>query len=72
MTVGKRIRAARRKLGWTQTQLGDIVGLSKQAISGYEHGSHIPNANAIKYICLALKVSSDWLIGLTDDPKPRP
>ena len=37
-TIGERIKEERLKKGWTQTQLGEIVGCSAAAIMRYEKG----------------------------------
>ena len=33
------IRDARRALGWSQQQLGELVGLSRQAVGEFERGA---------------------------------
>lgn len=38
MDVGKKIKDARLKKGWTQTQLGDNVGVTKSAVMKWEKG----------------------------------
>lgn len=38
MDVGKKIKDARQKKGWTQTQLGDSVGVTKSAVMKWEKG----------------------------------
>ena len=38
MQIGDQIRAARRRLGWTQRQLAKIVGVSPGAVAGWEGG----------------------------------
>lgn len=38
MTVGERIKAARKEQGWTQSQLGDAVGLKQPTIAEMEAG----------------------------------
>lgn len=41
--VGEWIEKARKHRGWTQTQLGDEVGVSKANISHWETGKHEPS-----------------------------
>lgn len=43
MELKKWVRAARKAKGWTQTQLGDAISLTKQNISGWENGRHEPS-----------------------------
>jgi len=39
-----RIRRARRDLGWTQSKLGEAIGVSQQEIAKYEAGTRDPTA----------------------------
>ena len=43
MSIGKNIAAFRRKKGWTQAQLGDIIGVSNQAVSKWESEMTMPD-----------------------------
>lgn len=43
LTVGKKIVAVRKKLGLTQTEFGLQIGVTKQALSGWEHGRTLPD-----------------------------
>ena len=36
MTIGKNIARLRKQKGWTQTELGNILGVSNQAVSKWE------------------------------------
>ena len=38
--VGKRIQARRRELGLSQTQLGDLIGVTFQQVQKYEEGTN--------------------------------
>jgi len=40
--LAARIRKARRDVGWTQSKLGDAVGVSQQEIAKYEAGTRDP------------------------------
>lgn len=43
LEVGERIKDARFKAGLTQAQLGDAIGVSRQAICNYETGDASPS-----------------------------
>ena len=43
MVVGKRIKELRANAEISQQELGDLVGVSKVSISGYESGNRIPS-----------------------------
>jgi transcriptional regulator with XRE-family HTH domain len=62
MTIGERIRAARKKKGLTQADLGAILGVSYQVISQYERGLRKPKYETIQRIAAALDLSDDALI----------
>lgn len=61
-TVGGRIAYARKTRGLTMDQLADKVGVSKSAISQWEHGK-IENLSAANLLKLAevLEVSPRWI-----------
>ena len=42
MTIGEKIKAARKQKGWTQTKLADELGLSSEAISKWERDYYKP------------------------------
>ena len=71
MNLPDRIKEARENSGFTQQKLAEAVGVTKTAIYYYEKGRKIPSADVLKNIALALNVSADYLLGLTDDPRPK-
>lgn len=64
---GEKIRALRLEKGLTQTQLADKIGLVKGSISAYEQGKKYPSVEVLIKLCSVFDVSSDYLIGLSDD-----
>ena len=42
MIIGKRLKEARIKKGMSQEELGNILGVSKVSICGYEKGTRTP------------------------------
>lgn len=67
MSLGTRIASMRGYRRLNQEQLGMMVGVSKQTISGWEHDSSKPNANYIRELCRALDCSADYLLELSND-----
>lgn len=63
MTLGRTIAALRKKLGFTQEQLGEALGVSGQAVSKWENGG-TPDAEMLPMIADRLGVSIDTLFGL--------
>ncbi|KNZ68670.1 HTH-type transcriptional regulator ImmR [Thermincola ferriacetica] len=71
MEIGKRIRMTRKSKGLTQEELAKLVNKSAQVISNWERGyTSTINYDDIYRLSSALNVSSDYLIGRTDDPSP--
>ena len=60
MSLNQRIKEARIKMGYTQEQLGNIIGVAKTTISGYEKNRE-PDAATIGLIIDALKVDANFL-----------
>lgn len=67
MSLGTRIASMRGYRRLNQDQLGGLVGVSKQTISGWEHDTSRPNADYIRELCIALDCSADYLLELNDD-----
>ena len=42
MIIGERVKEARKNKNLSQQQLGDMLGVSKVSICGYENGVRIP------------------------------
>jgi transcriptional regulator with XRE-family HTH domain len=62
----KRLKKLRKLKGLSQTELGNIVRLSKSAISGWETEISSPNLADLKKIANVLDTSIDYLLGNTD------
>lgn len=54
------------------TDFADKVDVSRQTMGFYLNGDRIPDSLTLARICKVCSVSSDWLLGLTNDPEPRP
>lgn len=62
-TFGERLKQLRKERKLTQTQLGDLVGLSQSVIYNYEYNQRtISLSNAVK-LSNALGVSLDYFAG---------
>jgi transcriptional regulator with XRE-family HTH domain len=58
--VGLRIRDRRKELGFSQTALGDEVGVAFQQIQKYENGRNRVGASRLAAIAKALEVPVDY------------
>lgn len=62
MNLGERIALARKKAGLSQEQLGEKLGVSRQAVSKWESSQTNPDVAYVAQMCRLLEVSSDWLL----------
>ena len=63
MLMGSRIRKEREKLHLSQEQLGDMIGVSKVSICGYEQENRIPSLPVFLDLAEVLKVDTNYLLG---------
>ncbi|HEK5008375.1 helix-turn-helix domain-containing protein [Clostridioides difficile] len=68
--IGKNIKKYRLLKGWTQEQLANESGLSKNAIYNYENERRIPNIEILNRISMALEVDSKIIL-MPDDEASR-
>lgn len=68
---GHRVKKLRDGLKMSQDELGELLGVDGRQIIRYEKPNANPNSLAIYQLATALNTSSDYLLGLTDDPAPR-
>lgn len=61
-TTSERIRARRKKLGFTMQQLHESTGLSTGNISDLENGKYAPSLTALISLSQVLSCSIDWLV----------
>lgn len=64
---GERIRELRQAEKLSQAQLAEKTGLSQSSIAAWEVGQNVPNANAIIILAKYFVVTSDYLLGLSDN-----
>jgi transcriptional regulator with XRE-family HTH domain len=55
----------------TQEELGQQVGVSKQAVNNWENDRRLPRANDIVALCRVLGCTSDYLLEMVDSPNER-
>jgi len=67
--AGRRLRLARLTAGLTQSQLADLCGVSRQAVSGAEAGSWSPSLGIALQLARVLGTSVDQLFAV--EPQPR-
>lgn len=67
---GDRLRELRKNLGYSQESLAEILETHQRQIWRWENGETVPSGNDIARLSETLNVSSDYLLGLSDDPTP--
>lgn len=66
-----RLQAIRVKRGYTQESLAAELKTDKRQITRWENGESIPGGEKIAELSSVLRVSADFLLGLSDDPMPQ-
>ena len=66
----KRLKEMRESKGLTRKELGKASGVDPSLISRYESGERAPTADNLLKIAKTLECSTDYLLGLTDNPQP--
>lgn len=66
-TIGYRISKARRHMNINQKELATKANITEGSLSRYENDIREPKAAALTQLAEALNVSTDYLLGLTDD-----
>ena len=66
-TFGEKIKSLRKERGLNLIQVADAIGVNKSAISFWENGINEPKASYIKALANLFDVTTDYLLGLTDD-----
>ncbi len=63
MIIGNRIKEARKSKGLSQQQLGDMLGVSKVSVCGYETGTRIPTLDNFLQLVEILDLTPDYILG---------
>lgn len=61
MSFRDRLRAARNAKGYKQTELSEMIGLSKNAVSNYENGTSNPNVEVLYKLFEVLDIDPNYL-----------
>ncbi|NOK16654.1 helix-turn-helix domain-containing protein [Corallococcus carmarthensis] len=67
---GAAARDARLRLGLTQADVADRVGIAMEVYSRMERGKMLPRAQNLRRLCDVLSVSADALLGVGPGPSP--
>lgn len=64
---GQRIKELRLSLGLNQEDFGKTLNVTKQSVSNWENGNIQPSVDILMKIATKYSVSSDYLLGLTQN-----
>ena len=67
-SFGQRLRQLRKRAHETQEDLAAILQVTKTQISDMEKGKKTTTIEKLVLICEHYRVSSDYLLGLKDEP----
>ena len=67
---GERIKKLRKENNLTQDYVSERLKISHASISQYESGDREPSFELLVAFALLFNTSTDYLLGLTDNPSP--
>ena len=70
MPIYSRIRDLREDKDYTQAFVGSAINVPQRTYAYYESGGRCVPPNVLIALALFHETSIDYLVGLTDDPKP--
>lgn len=62
MNLGERIARLRREQGWSQEELAQQLGVSRQSVSKWESGQSVPDLDKVLRLSEIFGVSTDYLL----------
>lgn len=62
MILAEKVASLRKKKGWSQEELAEKLGISRQSVSKWESGASIPDIDKIIMLSRLFQVSTDYLL----------
>ena len=72
MTVGEKIKTLRAEYNMKQSELAQMLGVARTAVSNWEKGLNKPNVDLISNMCYIFNVSPDYFFDVNLDKKNPP
>ena len=63
MLIGQRIKDMRLEKGMSQQELGDLIGVTKVSVCGYENGTRTPSLETFCILADIFETTTDYLLG---------
>jgi len=70
LNFGKRLKELREAKGLRQEDIGKKINVGKSAVSQWENNIRTPDAYVILQLADFFNVTTDYMLGRTDDPRP--
>lgn len=67
-TLANRIKDRREQLRMTQSDLAQKIDRDQKQVWRYENSDSQPNATSLLELAIALETTTDYLVGLTENP----
>ena len=65
--IGERLKQLRTEKGLRQSDIAEIIGVSRTAYTQYELGISEPDLGTVQQLASFFNVSTDYLLGLTKE-----
>lgn len=70
LTVAEALYRFRREFNLKQKDVATLLGITNQAYQCYEYGKAVPSTISILKLAKAFSVTTDYVLGLSDEPRP--
>ena len=67
MTLGEKIKEARKQCGLSQEQMADTLAISRSAVAKWETDNGMPDIDNLRALARVLNVSIDYLLDNGED-----
>lgn len=71
MLNNDRIKKLRLDMGISQQALGDLLGVTKVSVCGYENGTRTPSLETFNLLANIFNTTTDYLLGRSDESNPK-
>jgi len=67
MLFNERLTEAIKQSGLSQKEIAKYLNISESNITNWKKGDNLPSVDILYKLCILLKESSDYLLGLEDE-----